>query len=61
MPMDQKRRKKLMQEKDAQMQGGGRGDGGAWSNCLLVVSLFLMKQEARLPAGSEGRRGISVV
>lgn len=51
----------MMQETDAQMQGGGRGDAGAWSKYLLVASLFSAEQEARPLAGSEGGRGESVV
>lgn len=51
----------MMQETDEQMQGGGRGDAGAWSRCLLVAFLFSAKQEARPLAGSEGGRGVLVV
>ena len=51
----------MMQERDAQMQVGGRGDGGAWSSSLLMAPIFSVKQEARLPAGSEGGRGVSAV
>ena len=55
------REKLMMQERDAQMQVGGRGDGGAWSSSLLMAPIFSVKQEARLPAGSEGGRGVSAV
>lgn len=55
------RERLMMQEKDAQMQVGGRGDGGAWSSSLLMASIFSAKQEARPPDGSEGGREVAAV
>lgn len=51
----------MLQERDARMWVGGRGDGGAQSSSLLMVPILSVKQEARLPAGSEGGRGVSAV